>query len=61
MVAPALGEAEALHAALKEFAAAIQEGRPALTDGASGLRVLKILEAVPRSIGQDGASVPIQL
>jgi predicted dehydrogenase len=61
MVAPALAEAEALQGALQEFAAAIREGRPALTDGASGLRVLKILEAVPRSIDRDGASVPVQL
>jgi predicted dehydrogenase len=61
MVAPALAEAEALSGALREFAAAIREGRPALTDGASGLRVLKILEAVPRSIDRDGASVPVQL
>jgi predicted dehydrogenase len=61
MVAPALGEAEALRGVLQEFAASIREERPALTDGASGLRVLKILEAVPRSIGQNGASVPVQL
>jgi predicted dehydrogenase len=61
MVAPALGEVEALQGALQEFAAAIREGRPALTDGASGLRVLKILEAVPRSIDRYGASVPVQL
>jgi predicted dehydrogenase len=61
MVAPALAEVEALAGALQEFAAAIREGRPALTDGASGLRVLKILEAVPRSLDRDGASVPVQL
>jgi predicted dehydrogenase len=61
MIAPALAEVEALQGALQEFAAAIREGRPALTDGASGLRVLKILEAVPRSIDRDGASVPVQL
>jgi predicted dehydrogenase len=61
MVAPALAEVEALGGALQEFAAAIREGRPALTDGASGLRVLKILEAVPRSLDRDGASVPVQL
>jgi predicted dehydrogenase len=61
MVAPALTEVEALHGALKEFAAAIGEGRRPLTDGQSGLRVLKILEAIPRSVERDGAAVPVRL
>jgi predicted dehydrogenase len=61
MVAPALSEVEALHGALKEFAAAIGEGRRPLTDGQSGLRVLKILEAIPRSLERDGAAVPVRL
>ncbi len=43
--APALAEREALSAMVEEFAAAIHEGRPARTDGESGLRVLKVLEA----------------
>lgn len=41
---PALPEREALGAMVGEFAAAIREGRPALTDGRSGLRVLEVLE-----------------
>jgi predicted dehydrogenase len=61
MVAPALTEVEALHGALKEFAAAIGEGRRPLTGGQSGLRVLKILEAIPRSVERDGAAVPVRL
>ena len=61
MVAPALSEVEALHGVLSEFAAAIREGRPPLTDGNAGLRVLKILEAVPRSGARDGAAVPVRL
>jgi predicted dehydrogenase len=61
MVAPALTEVEALHGALKEFAAAIGEGRRPLTDGQAGLRVLKILEAIPRSVERDGAAVPVRL
>jgi predicted dehydrogenase len=61
MVAPALSEVEALHGVLSEFAAAIREGRPPLTDGHAGLRVLKILEAVPRSVARDGAAVPVHL
>jgi predicted dehydrogenase len=61
MVAPALTEVEALHGALREFGAAIREGRRPLTDGESGLRVLKILEAVPRSSERGGAAVPVRL
>jgi predicted dehydrogenase len=36
-----------------------REGRPALTDGESGLRVLKVLEAVPHSLAAGGAVVPL--
>jgi hypothetical protein len=45
---------------VRELAAAVREGRPPLTDGASGLRVLKILEAVPRSLAAAGAVVPLE-
>src|SRR5512139_4093248 len=38
MVAPALPSGEALRGVMAEFAAAIEESRPALTDGRSGLR-----------------------
>ncbi|MBN9172977.1 MAG: Gfo/Idh/MocA family oxidoreductase [Microbacterium sp.] len=48
--APALAEREALSAMVEEFAAAIREGRPARTDGASGLRVLNVLEAASRDL-----------
>jgi predicted dehydrogenase len=59
MVAPALPEVEGLAGVVRELAAAVREGRPALTDGESGLRVLKILEAVPRSLAAGGAAVPL--
>jgi predicted dehydrogenase len=59
MVAPALPEVEGLAGVVRELAAAVREGRPALTDGESGLRVLKILEAVPRSLAAGGAVVPL--
>lgn len=59
MVAPALPEAEALGSVVREFAAAIRERRPALTDGESGLRVLQVLERIPQSIAQGGACVPL--
>ncbi|MDQ3932900.1 MAG: Gfo/Idh/MocA family oxidoreductase [Actinomycetota bacterium] len=57
MVAPALPEQEALGGVIKEFAAAIYAGRPPLTDGASGLRVLEVLEAGRRSLQSGGAFI----
>jgi predicted dehydrogenase len=60
MVAPALVEREALGEVVSEFAAAIREGRPALTDGMSGLRVLDILEAASRSLECGGAPVALR-
>ena len=57
MTAPALGEKEALLSVVGEFDAAIREGRPARTDGSSGLRVLDILEAASRSMELGGAMI----
>jgi predicted dehydrogenase len=59
MVAPALPEQEALHAAVEEFLTAIMQRRSPLTDGHSGLRVLRILEAAGASIELAGAAVPL--
>jgi len=61
MVAPALPEKEALRSMMTEFAAAITEGRPALTDGRSGLRVLAMLEAAGESLRSNVVSVPVQV
>ena len=60
MVAPMLPEAEALRGVAEEFTAAITEGRPPLTDGASGLRVLRVLETASRSLAVGGAAVPLE-
>ncbi|MFF4104671.1 Gfo/Idh/MocA family protein [Streptomyces sp. NPDC001903] len=60
MVAPALGEKEALRSMVEEFAAAIRTRRPALTDGWSGLQVLDILEAASRSLEFRGAVVGLR-
>jgi predicted dehydrogenase len=54
MVAPALGEREALSAMVEEYASAIRGGRAPLTDGRAGLRVLGILEAASRSLANRG-------
>ncbi|WP_254552277.1 Gfo/Idh/MocA family protein [Kitasatospora sp. MMS16-BH015] len=59
MIAPALGEKEALRGVVEEYAAAIRERRAPLTDGHAGLRVLEILEAAGRSLAQGGALVPL--
>lgn len=52
--APALPEKEALGVMVAEFAAAIREGRAPRTDGHAGLRVLDVLEAATRSLGDAG-------
>ncbi len=59
MVAPALKEREALATMFDEFVAAIREGRPPLTDGRSGLRVLGLLEAARTSMDEGGRSVDV--
>ncbi|MEU2339277.1 Gfo/Idh/MocA family oxidoreductase [Streptomyces sp. NPDC006654] len=60
MVAPAIGEKEALRSMVDEFGAAIGQGRPPLTDGRAGLRVLDILEAASRSLEFKGAVVGLR-
>jgi predicted dehydrogenase len=57
MVSPALAEAEALQNVVLEFASAIRECRPPLTDGQAGLRVLRLLAAASRSLAAGGALV----
>jgi len=59
-VAPALANQEALRSVMVEFADAIAEGRPPLTDGWAGLRVLAMLEAASTSLIKDGIPVPIR-
>jgi predicted dehydrogenase len=59
MVAPALGEREALRGVVEEFAGAIRGGRAPLTDGRAGLRVLEILQAASQSLDQRGAVVAL--
>lgn len=56
MVAPALVETEALGTMVAELAAAIRERRPPATDGAAGLRVLRILEAASASLADGGVA-----
>lgn len=60
MIAPALREREGLVGVVDEFVASIRGSRPPLTDGHSGLRVLRLLEAARASIAQGGRAVPFE-
>jgi predicted dehydrogenase len=60
MVAPAIPEREGLLGVMAEFASAMREGRPPVTDGRSGLRVLDVLEAASQSLEYKGAVVPLR-
>jgi predicted dehydrogenase len=60
MVAPALPEREGLSGVMDELVAAVAQRRPPATDGASGLRVLDILEAASRSLEYRGAVVALR-
>ena len=57
---PALPEREALAQVVEELAYCIHNKREARTGGASGLRVLSVLEAVTRSLSNDGQSSPVE-
>jgi predicted dehydrogenase len=56
---PALPEQEALSYVMSEFASAIAEHRPALTDARAGIRVLELLEAASRSADHGGTRIPV--
>lgn len=60
MVAPTLPEYEALQRVVGEFARSIRTGRPPRTDGASGVRVLELLECATRSMDADGRFVSLE-
>ena len=60
VIAPALPEREALRGVVDEFVSAVRQRRPALTDGRSGVRVLDVLEAAGRSLGQAGKTVDVR-
>jgi predicted dehydrogenase len=58
---PALPEQEALMSVWAEFASAITERRPPLTDARAGVRVLELLEAATRSAENGGTRVPVRM
>jgi predicted dehydrogenase len=59
MWAPRLNVTEALRVMVGEFVGCIQTGRRPITDGASGLNVVKILEASEKSIKQRGKEIKL--
>lgn len=58
-VAEVLEKAEPLRRECLEFLECIETGRKPLTDGESGLQVLRVLEAAERSLAQNGMPVKI--
>jgi predicted dehydrogenase len=56
---PALPEREALLSVMSEFAEAITQQRPPLTDARFGLRVLQLLEAASQSAERGGMQIPV--
>lgn len=56
---PKLDSTEALNYVCDEFLSAIRERRRPLTDGAAGLRVVRLLEAAQRSINQGGRLIEL--
>jgi predicted dehydrogenase len=58
--APMIDQVEALSLVVREFADCIEENRPALTDGESGLRILRVLESSAKSIQADGVNIRIE-
>ena len=57
MYAPKIDDAEALSLVAKEFTSAIREGRQPISNGESGLNVVRILEAAEYSIKHNGKVV----
>jgi predicted dehydrogenase len=61
MMAPKLEGAEALRTEMAHFIDCIATGRPPLTDGRAGLRVVQILEAATQSMGRRGDPVELKM
>ncbi len=60
MWAPQLEVAEALHTEAQHFIACVETGDTPVTDGRSGLRVVRILEAAARSMRDRGRVVELE-
>ena len=58
MHAPAIENSEALAREIRHFVHCIKQGTTPITDGRSGLRVVRILAAAEESIRQEGKRIP---
>jgi predicted dehydrogenase len=58
-VIPALPFSEPLHHECRHFIECVRDGRRPLSDGLSGLRVVRALEAAERSLKEDGRPVEL--
>lgn len=61
MWAPKVDRTEALYTEARHFLECIQTNQPPTTDGESGLRVVRILEAANRSLAEEGKRVKLNL
>jgi predicted dehydrogenase len=61
MWAPQLDSTEALKTETRHFVNCVQDGAPVITDGQSGLRVVRILEAAAQSLLQRGRLIELNL
>jgi predicted dehydrogenase len=59
LVVPALEFAEPLQMECQHFVDCIRDGRQPLSDGRSGLRVVRVLEAAERSLAEDGRTIEL--
>jgi predicted dehydrogenase len=60
IVAPRLDTTEPLRAEALHFLECVETGRPPLSDGAAGLRVVKVLEAAEESLRGDSCLVEVE-
>jgi predicted dehydrogenase len=56
---PHIEQFEPLQRVVTHFAECIRDGKPPLTDGAAGLRVVRILDAAQRSIKAQGGRITL--
>jgi len=61
VLAPKLKLVEPLKAELGAFLSAVRAGKPSLTPGEDGVRVVKVLEAAHVSLHADGREIPVTL
>ena len=54
-----IDDTEPLRAEMSHFIKCVEEHKPPQTDGPSGLRVLRVLQACQRSLDRNGAAIPL--